>query len=132
MKQTFVDREQPPERAGVVIPWTQYGARPSDARLEETRGLVEALGCELAFLRADNVRNPTAGYLLSGGLLDRLQEDVAANKCTMAVHMIPPPRRARSVHPSSNEMPLQAIYLPRAHPCAGGTSQGLNILRVWG
>jgi GTP-binding protein HflX len=85
LKQTFVDRELPPERAGVVIPWTQYGARPSDARLEETRGLVEALGCELAFLRADNVRNPTAGYLLSGGLLDRLQEDIAANKCTMAV-----------------------------------------------
>ena len=59
--------------------------RPSEDRLSETRGLVEALGCDLAFLRSENVRNPSPGYLLSGGLLDRLAEDVKAHDCSIVV-----------------------------------------------
>ena len=59
--------------------------RPSEDRLSETRGLVEALGCDLAFLRSENVRNPSPGYLLSGGLLDRLAEDVQAHDCSIVV-----------------------------------------------
>ena len=62
--------------AGIIIPWTHVADRPGDERLSETAGLVEALGCELAFLRAEQVRKPTPGYLLSGGLLDRLIMDV--------------------------------------------------------
>lgn len=73
------------EIAGVIIPWTSLAERTSANRIAETTGLVEALGCELAFLRPENVRKPSPGYLLSGGLLDRLAEDVAAHGCTMVV-----------------------------------------------
>lgn len=59
--------------------------RPSDDRLEESAGLVEALGCELEFLRAEQVRKPTPGYLLSGGLLERLEADVKTHHCSMVI-----------------------------------------------
>jgi len=85
LTQKPIDLEQPPETAGIIIPWTQVGDRPGDERLEETAGLVEALGCELAFLRAEQVRKPTPGYLLSGGLLDRLIGDVQAFDCSMVI-----------------------------------------------
>ena len=85
MKQTPIDLDQPPEQAGIIIPWTQVFERPSEVRLEETAGLVEALGCDLAFLRDEQVRKPTAGYLLSGGLLDRLDADVKAHGCSMVI-----------------------------------------------
>lgn len=85
MTQKPIDLEQPPETAGIIIPWTQVADRPGDERLGETAGLVEALGCELAFLRAEQVRKPTPGYLLSGGLLDRLIEDVHAFGCSMVI-----------------------------------------------
>lgn len=71
--------------AGIIIPWTQVADRPGDERLQETAGLVEALGCELAFLRAEQVRKPTPGYLLSGGLLERLIMDVKAYECSMVI-----------------------------------------------
>jgi len=79
------DLEQPPEKAGIIIPWTLVSDRPTEVRLEESAGLVEALGCELEFLRAENVRKPTPGYLLSGGLLDRLADDVKSHHCTMVI-----------------------------------------------
>lgn len=85
MTQTPFDLEQPPEKAGIIIPWTQVSDRPTEVRLEESAGLVEALGCDLEFLRAENVRKPTAGYLLSGGLLDRLAEDVKRHDCSMVI-----------------------------------------------
>ncbi len=73
------------EVAGVIVPWTRPSERPSEDRLSETRGLVEALGCGLAFLRAENVRKPSPGFLLSGGLLNRLEEDVQAHHCSIVV-----------------------------------------------
>lgn len=85
MTQKPIDLEQPPELAGIIIPWTQVADRPGDERLQETAGLVEALGCELAFLRAEQVRKPTPGYLLSGGLLERLSLDVQAYDCSMVI-----------------------------------------------
>jgi len=85
LSQGSINREQPLERAGVIIPWTVYGDRPSEERISETRGLVEALGCQLEFCRSENVRNPTAGYLLSGGLLDRLDENATASDCSLVV-----------------------------------------------
>ena len=85
MTQKPIDLEQPPETAGIIIPWTQVADRPGDERLEETAGLVEALGCELAFLRAEQVRKPTPGFLLSGGLLERLIEDVQGFGCSMVI-----------------------------------------------
>lgn len=54
-------------------------------RLEESAGLVEALGCELEFIRPENVRKPTPGYLLSGGLLDRLAADVHGHDCSIVI-----------------------------------------------
>lgn len=71
--------------AGIIIPWTQVADRPGDERLQETAGLVEALGCELAFLRAEQVRKPTPGFLLSGGLLERLIMDVKGYDCSMVI-----------------------------------------------
>ncbi|NQY97838.1 MAG: GTPase HflX [Henriciella sp.] len=85
MTQKPIDLEQPPEMAGIIIPWTHVADRPGDERLSETAGLVEALGCELAFLRAEQVRKPTPGYLLSGGLLDRLIMDVKGYDCSMVI-----------------------------------------------
>jgi GTP-binding protein HflX len=79
------DLEQPPEKAGIIIPWTLVSDRPTEVRLEESAGLVEALGCELEFLRPENVRKPTPGYLLSGGLLDRLADDVKSHDCTIVI-----------------------------------------------
>ncbi|MEL7112762.1 MAG: GTPase HflX [Pseudomonadota bacterium] len=85
MKQTPVDLEQPPEKAGIIVPWTQVSERPSEDRMEESAGLVDALGCELEFIRSENVRKPTPGYLLSGGLLDRLEADVKGFGCSIVI-----------------------------------------------
>ena len=73
------------DRAGVILPWTLPSDRPDRERLSETAGLVEALGCNLAFLRAENVRKPSASHLLSGGLMQRLAEDLEASGCTLCV-----------------------------------------------
>lgn len=73
------------EVAGVIIPWMQPSERPTTDRLTETRGLVEALGCDLAFLRAENVRKPNPAFLLSGGLLERLEHDCKAQDCSIIV-----------------------------------------------
>lgn len=81
----MIDRSPTPEVAGVIIPWFVPSDRPSEDRLQETAGLVEALGCELAFLRAEHVRKVNSSVLLSGGLLDRLAEDLRAHDCTVAV-----------------------------------------------
>ncbi|HIG22033.1 MAG TPA: GTPase HflX [Henriciella marina] len=85
MSSELIDRTPVPDRAGVIIPWTMPADRPDRERLSETSGLVEALGCNLAFLRPENVRKPSASHLLSGGILERLREDIAASACTLCV-----------------------------------------------
>ena len=85
MTDKLIDRLPAPERAGVVIPWFTPADRPSPDRLQETSGLVEALGCELGFVRPDHVREVNSSYLLSGGLVDRMAADLDANDCTIAV-----------------------------------------------
>ena len=55
------------DRAVVIIPWTELADKPSQDRVSETEGLVEALGCEAIVSRVENVRNPTPRFLLSGG-----------------------------------------------------------------
>jgi GTP-binding protein HflX len=81
----LIDRLPAPEIAGAIIPWFTPANRPSADRLEETAGLIEALGCELAFLRPEHVRQVNSAQLLSGGILDRLAADLEANECTLAV-----------------------------------------------
>lgn len=85
MNDKLIDRLPEPVIAGAVIPWFSPVNRPTEERLQETAGLVEALGCELAFLRADHVRKVNSSVLFSGGLLDRFAEDLEAHNCTIAV-----------------------------------------------
>ena len=85
MGDKLIDRLPAPEIAGAIIPWFTPANRPSADRLEETAGLIEALGCELAFLRPEHVRQVNSAQLLSGGILDRLAADLEANECTLAV-----------------------------------------------
>lgn len=81
----MIDRLPAPEIAGVVMPWFTPADRPGPDRLSETAGLVEALGCELGFIRPEQVREVNSSYLLSGGLLDRMAGDIADRACTLAV-----------------------------------------------
>jgi len=81
----FLDRLPAPEIAGVVIPWFTAGDRPTPDRLRETSGLVEALGCQLGFVRPDQVRKVNPSFLLSGGIVDRMAADLEAEHCTLAV-----------------------------------------------
>jgi GTPase len=81
----FVDRLPAPEIAGVVIPWFTPADRPTPDRLRETSGLVEALGCQLGFVRPDQVRKVNPSFLLSGGIVDRMAADLETEHCTLAV-----------------------------------------------
>jgi GTP-binding protein HflX len=85
LTEKFIDRLPAPEIAGVVIPWFTPADRPTPDRLLETSGLVEALGCQLGFVRPDQVRNVNPSYLLSGGILDRMALDLKEANCTIAV-----------------------------------------------
>ena len=85
MSDKLIDRLPQPEVAGAVIPWFSPVNRPTEERIQETAGLVEALGCELAFLRADHVRSVNSSVLFSGGLLDRFAADLEEHHCTVAV-----------------------------------------------
>ncbi len=85
MTDKFVDRLPAPEIAGVVIPWFTPADRPTPDRLRETSGLVEALGCQLGFVRPEQIRKKNPSFLLSGGILDRMAEDLEAAACTLAV-----------------------------------------------
>lgn len=73
------------EKAGVIIPWFDTREQPSDDRRSETAGLVQALGCELAFLRDDRIRKTSPSHLLSGGVLQRFGDDLRAHDCTIAI-----------------------------------------------
>jgi GTPase len=81
----LIDRLPEPEIAGAVIPWFSPVNRPTEERMQETAGLVEALGCELAFVHADHVRKVNSSVLFSGGLLDRFADDLEEHNCTIAV-----------------------------------------------
>ncbi|MEM8617690.1 MAG: GTPase HflX, partial [Pseudomonadota bacterium] len=86
MPQTLQQRvEKGRETIGVIVPWTLPQERPGDDRLSETAGLALALDCELSFIRSENVRKPSAAYLLSGGLLQRLEDDVRTRGCDIVV-----------------------------------------------
>lgn len=72
-------------RAGTVIPYLESYERPSDLRLTETAGLVEALGCEAVFTRADRIRGASASHLLTGGLRERLADDLEQADCSLCI-----------------------------------------------
>ncbi|MEO0784722.1 MAG: GTPase HflX [Pseudomonadota bacterium] len=85
MSAASIDQTPPVERAGTVIPWTGPADRPDDNRMGETAGLVEALGCEVAFVEAMQLRNPSPSHLLSGGLIDALKANLEADKCSICI-----------------------------------------------
>nr|WP_321362085.1 GTPase HflX [uncultured Hyphomonas sp.] len=85
MGDKLIDRLPAPEIAGAIIPWFTPANRPSEDRLEETAGLIQALGCDLAFLRPEHVRQVNSAQLLSGGILNRLADDLEASDCSLVV-----------------------------------------------
>lgn len=96
MPRTTLDTRPEQERAGVLIPWFDVGGRPDEARQVETAGLVEALGCSLAFLTDAFVRSPSPSHLLSTGILERFREQIAAEDCSLAIldsHLTPVQQR---------------------------------------
>ncbi len=72
-----IDRVPETSRAGVVIPWFRPADRPSENRLTETSGLAEALGCELGFVQAEQIRRVSPSHLLSAGILERITEAIS-------------------------------------------------------
>lgn len=85
MSRQLIERTSAPERAGCVIPWRDAADRPDDNRCEETAGLVEALGCELVFLKSLQLRRPSPAQLLSGGLTDELGRALKEGGCTICI-----------------------------------------------
>ena len=79
------DTERPVERAAAVIPYFAHYDHPSETRLIETTGLVDALGCEIAFTRAERIRAPSPSHLLPGGIRERLADDLKSQNCTLCI-----------------------------------------------
>ena len=78
----MLEIEAPKQIAGIIIP-TLFDAPMYDhSRVEETQGLVEALGVELGFTECIRVRKPNAARLLGAGQLtfsSDLLDDCKAN-----------------------------------------------------
>ncbi|NBC20835.1 MAG: GTPase HflX [Alphaproteobacteria bacterium] len=85
MSKPVHSHDAPAERAGCVIPWQFPELRPQEARLDETAGLVEALGCELAFIAPLQLRQPSPSHLLSGGHLETLKTRLEDEACSICV-----------------------------------------------
>ena len=85
MTEKFVDRLAGAGNCRRGYPWFTPADRPTPDRLRETSGLVEALGCQLGFVRPDQIRKVNPSFLLSGGIVDRMAADLEAENCTLAV-----------------------------------------------
>ena len=81
----FIDRTPQESRAGIVVPWFNPADRPSQTRIEETTGLVRALGCEPAFIRPEQIRRISPSHLMPKGILDRVNEDLLAENCNLVI-----------------------------------------------
>lgn len=71
MPKDLIDRRPQEDVAAVVLP-VIGSADVARSRLEESRGLAEALGVKLAFAEQLNVREPHPARLLGAGQLDAL------------------------------------------------------------
>ncbi len=85
MSEQVHNTQTPAEKAGCVIPWQFPASAPGEARMAETAGLVEALGCDLAFIDTLHLRQPSPSHLLSAGLLDLLKDRIEAENCSICV-----------------------------------------------
>jgi len=80
----LIDRRPPEDVAAVVLP-VIGGADVARSRLEESRGLAEALGVKLAFAEQLNVREPHPARLLGAGQLDALQRRFKEDGVTLFI-----------------------------------------------
>ena len=81
----LIDRTPEDSKAGLIIPWFSVSDRPTDLRLEESSGLVEALGCTLSFARTEQVRRISPSHLLPVGLLTQIGEDLVQSGCNLLI-----------------------------------------------
>ena len=81
----FHDHTEEPVIAGAVIPLLPDNRRLQTERSNETRGLIEALGCTCAFVREVNVRKPNPAILLGSGQLESIEAELEAAKCDVLV-----------------------------------------------
>lgn len=84
MAKALIDRLPPDDVAAVVLPVTS-AMRVAPTRLDESRGLVEALGVRLAFLERVNIREPHPARLFGSGQLDAIAERLSFTSATMLV-----------------------------------------------
>ncbi|MEO0882687.1 MAG: GTPase HflX [Pseudomonadota bacterium] len=85
MSDKLIDRRPPSDRAGISIPWFSPADRPTEARSSETVGLAEALGCELSFVSSEQIRKASPSHLLTGGVLDRIKDDLEATDANLFI-----------------------------------------------
>ena len=81
----LIDRSERQSRAGIIIPWFTASDRPAPTRLEETAGLAAALGCELGFVRIEQVRRISPAHLLPAGMIETLTEELASEDCDLFI-----------------------------------------------
>ena len=85
MTRTPIHREQPVVIAGLVVPGLGENDALTHARIEESQGLVEALGVELGFSTQFKVREPNAAQLFGSGQLDAIADMAEDAKASMVV-----------------------------------------------
>ena len=80
------DANSEPVVSAAVIPLIEGRAVVRQTlREEETRGLVEALGSECAFVKTVHIRNPSPSHLFSSGLLENIRQELEASGCELFV-----------------------------------------------
>ncbi len=84
MPRELIDRTPADDVAAVVLPILS-GAHLASTRLEESRGLAEALGVRLAFSDAVNVREPHPARLFGSGQLDALSRRLHDDGVTLLI-----------------------------------------------
>ncbi|MEZ5939196.1 MAG: GTPase HflX [Hyphomonadaceae bacterium] len=84
MAKPLIDRTPAEDVAAVVLP-VIAGSRLSSSRLEESRGLAEALGVTLAFAEVMNIRDPHPARLFGGGQLDALSTRLKAEGVNLLI-----------------------------------------------
>ncbi|MEL7447331.1 MAG: GTPase HflX [Pseudomonadota bacterium] len=85
MSSELIDRSEPVVAAGIVIPWINGGVVPDADRESETLGLVQALGCESAFLTVERIRKASPSHLFTSGVLQRVKLRLEADDCSILV-----------------------------------------------
>ena len=111
--------EEKPVLSAAVIPLIEgKGTLRQSLREEETKGLVEALDSECAFVRTVHIRKPSPSQLFSSGILDSIKQDLEDNHCELFVV-------------DGDLSPIQQRNLERALSCKVIDRTGL-ILEIFG